>query len=97
MKHVLVLLLVTIGPLLYAQKVTLQGKVTDAETGKPINNVGIYLTIEGLISYATDTDKFGNYKLDAKKGNYTLEIYHPEYEFTPISIELVTNEIKNLF
>jgi len=72
---------------------TLYGKVTDAETGNPIEEAEVYLTGEEN-EYRTITDRNGEYSLDCNSGKYDLKITADGYKSHSDTITLEEGEEK---
>nr|WP_317632683.1 carboxypeptidase-like regulatory domain-containing protein [uncultured Flavobacterium sp.] len=93
MKYFLAYLLFFTTFLISAQKNILSGQVTDRETGKNINGVTVELV--GTAA-TTSTNTNGSYKLEIATGNYTLQVYHPEYSVFKTSIFIDNNKTQNI-
>lgn len=61
------------------------GKVTNAQTGEPIENARIFLMEDANIEPAV-TDEEGNYSLTAYEGTYTMKIVAPLYSDQEIEV-----------
>ena len=93
MKYIFLIITTLVSYTSLAQLVTLQGKITDAETGEAI----IGATIELVSSYVSTTSNTkGEYSLQAPKGDFTLQVYHPEYSILQQPITISKNETKNI-
>ncbi len=53
---------------------SLQGKVTDVETGEELIGANIVLTLNGVYSAGTSTDFDGNYSVNVDPGTYDVEV-----------------------
>jgi len=76
-----------------AAQSTVTGKITDAETGLPLEGASVFAqnTTKGAI-----TDKEGFYKLRLDKGGYELIVSFTGYESRTINFEAVTDRAFNL-
>ncbi|RMF25350.1 MAG: TonB-dependent receptor [Bacteroidetes bacterium] len=77
----LTLVLFLAGGALFGQGTSLQGKVTDADTGEPIifGNVAVYKN--GVLITGTDTDLDGNYSINPlDPGTYEVEFSYTGYQ-----------------
>jgi Fe(3+) dicitrate transport protein len=68
------------------------GKVTDAVSGLPINQVGIYDKDAGVI---TTTDIEGTYSFETTKGNITLILFISEYQVLEKAMTFTTSSVVN--
>ncbi|MFF2877683.1 S8 family serine peptidase [Gottfriedia sp. NPDC057991] len=59
-------------------KGTLTGKITNAQTGKPVKNAKVYVIEDAAVAPVT-TDAEGNYSLTAYEGKYTVQVIAENY------------------
>jgi hypothetical protein len=74
------------------QKMTLNGKVTDAKTGETL--IGANVTVYGS-TLGTVTNNYGFYSLTLKKNTYKIVVSYIGYSDTLQEIELVENQKLN--
>lgn len=70
---------------------TVQGMVTDAMTGEPIENAEI-LGSEGILA---TTDAAGMYSFTYQPGSYSFIAHHQDYQELPMLVHVVLNEVVN--
>ena len=68
-------------------KGTLTGKITNAQTGAPIENATIYL-IEDAAVAPIKTDADGNYSITAYEGKYTVQVMAGDYYGERFTIDI---------
>lgn len=105
MKHLLLLILCSLTTLVYAQKVTISGYVTDKASGERLINANIYNKDTYL---GTTANNYGYYSISLPKGKTTLVVsfigYQPqEFDLNlqedlnlNIELELSTDEIEEV-
>ncbi len=82
------LVLATLG--LSAQNIVLQGKVTDAENTRPLNDAAVVLSGTGKVAA---TDASGDFTFfDVLPGLYTIVVTQPGYFPVEVAAELKSNE-----
>ncbi|MDX2306022.1 MAG: TonB-dependent receptor [Microscillaceae bacterium] len=76
---------------LYAQRGTIRGTVTDAETGETL--IGVTVVIEGTTNGAP-TDLDGKYTIEVDPGTYNLQVSYVSYETKTITgVEVTTGQV----
>ncbi len=83
-RHFFLLYFLIVSPVLFAQKGTLRGSVSDRETGETL--IGAFVTVEGTTT-GTVTDLDGNFSLDLPAGTYAINVSYVSY--APLIIENV--------
>jgi TonB-dependent receptor len=83
-RHFFLLYFLIVSPVLFAQKGTLRGSVSDRETGETL--IGAFVTVEGTTT-GTVTDLDGNFSLDLPAGTYAINVSYVSY--APVIIENV--------
>src|SRR4028119_367926 len=81
-KYLLLLFLTCLSLMLYAQKITTTGRITDAN-GKPIAGVTVKSKASGT---ATTTNEDGYYNI-AVDGNDTLVVSHTGFGMSELAVE----------
>ncbi|WP_274517072.1 S8 family serine peptidase [Fictibacillus macauensis] len=76
-------------------KGTLSGKVTNAQTGKPVAKAVVYVLEDGAVTPVL-TDQNGVYHLTAYEGNYTLRIGGAGYYSQEVSVTLGKQAVKDI-
>lgn len=76
-RHVLVLLLILSGTMIYAQQGTLKGNLKDNKTQEAL--IGVNIQVKGGTA-GTTTDVDGNYTLSLEPGNYDIVFSYVGYE-----------------
>ncbi len=72
--------------MLFAQDASIQGKVTDGETGEPIIFGNVALIKNGVLITGTQTDFDGNYSINPiDPGNYDVEVSYVGYNTSRIT------------
>lgn len=71
-------------------KGTLTGKITNAQTGNPIENATIYL-IEDAAVAPVKTDAEGNYSITAFEGTYTVQVVAGDYHGERFTVDIPGN------
>lgn len=75
----------------YQRAAYLEGVVTDASSGSPINDVFVEIFTLDRIK---NTNLFGEYKSGtAAAGSYTVRFDHPDYETVELEVTLETSEV----
>jgi len=74
-----------LGMVAFAQQTSIQGKVSDGETGETLIGATVVVFKEGVQLTGTTTDFDGNYKLNVDPGNYSVEFSY--VGFSPQRIE----------
>lgn len=78
LKNLLIIAAAILMPFMASAQFSINGKITDRQTGKPLERAGIYLE-NSFIS--TQTDQSGTYTLkNLKAGNYLIRISHLGYQ-----------------
>ncbi|WP_041801606.1 TonB-dependent receptor [Flagellimonas ruestringensis] len=86
MKQLYISMLLALVPLFAYTQNTLSGKILDAETGEPLEQVSVYIP---QLENGTVTDQNGNYSLkNLPEGNYKLVISYIGFETYSTSIEI---------
>ena len=73
-------------------KVTVKGRITQANTNLPIFGANILIPQTG---YGTTTDSLGNYEMTILKGNYLIKITHQGYFSKNIQLADTINVTQN--
>ncbi|PGS51130.1 Ig-like domain-containing protein, partial [Bacillus sp. AFS041924] len=85
---------ITMAPI---PKGTLTGKITNAQTGKPVKNAKLYLIEDAAVAPVT-TDAEGNYSLTAYEGKYTVQVIAEDYFDEKVTVDInkenVTHDIQ---
>ena len=93
-KSFLLLLLISLSTITFAQKGFLRGKVIDAETGEGL--FGATISKQGTTT-GTSADFDGNYSLSLEAGIYTIEFRFFSYETKTVSeIEIIAEKVTSL-
>ncbi|MBP0726095.1 S8 family serine peptidase [Bacillus sp. RG28] len=72
-------------------KGTLTGKITNAQTGKPVTNAKIYLIEDAAVAPVT-TDAEGNYSINAYEGKYTVKVTADNYFDESFTVDITGNQ-----
>ena len=72
-------------------KGTLTGKITNAQTGEPVENATIYLIEDAAIA-PVKTDADGNYSITAYEGKYTVQVMARDYFGERFTVDILANE-----
>ena len=92
--HFFLLCFLIVSPMLFGQKGTLRGSVSDRETSETL--IGAFVTAEGT-NLGTVTDLDGNFSLDLPAGTYTIQIAFVSYApFTIQNILIKAGEVTAL-
>ncbi len=84
------LLLFFLCPLfLYGQKASIQGQITDSETGEELFAVNV---VQAGTTNGTTTDFAGKYKLEVDPGTVTIQFSYLGYEAQEITLELTAGQ-----
>jgi hypothetical protein len=73
-------------------KVTVKGRITQANTNLPIFGANILIPQTG---YGTTTDSLGNYEMTILKGNFLIKITHQGYFSKNFQLDASKNAIQN--
>ncbi|WP_205439679.1 S8 family serine peptidase [Peribacillus alkalitolerans] len=73
-----------------AQKGTVNGTVTNKQTGQPLANATLSL-IEDAVIQPVQTDENGHFSITAYEGTYTLHVYAPFFFAQDITISIPAN------
>lgn len=93
-KSFLLLLLISLSTITFAQKGFLRGKVIDAQTGEGL--FGATISKQGTTT-GTSADFDGNFSLPLEEGTYTIEFRFFSYETKTVSeIEILADEVTSL-
>ncbi|MCD8182823.1 MAG: TonB-dependent receptor [Bacteroides sp.] len=90
----LIILFCFLPLLLFAQKYTVTGRVSDGKTGEVL--IGVSIHLEAQPSYGTSTDAGGNYSLTLSKGEHVLIFNYMGYDTRKVKISLLGNMKKNV-
>ncbi|WP_342045359.1 carboxypeptidase regulatory-like domain-containing protein, partial [Bacillus sp. OTU530] len=84
---------------LQANPATIQGQVTDAQTGTPIAGAGVVTVVQGsgVIVASTQTDQTGNYLLTGiAPGSYNVVISTDNFTSQTVSVNLAAGETETV-
>ena len=73
-------------------KVTVKGRITQANTNLPIFGANILIPQTG---YGTTTDSLGNYEMTILKGNFLIKITHQGYFSKNLQLDATKNFTQN--
>lgn len=76
-----------------AQKVTLSGVITDAQTNELLIGVNVSVVEQNM---HTQTNEYGFYSLTLEQGTYTLNVSYLSYELHQETVPLTNNLRKNI-
>ncbi|WP_082459379.1 Ig-like domain-containing protein, partial [Bacillus sp. FJAT-25509] len=79
---------ITLAPI---PKRTLTGKITNAQTGKPVKNAKVYLIEDAAVAPVT-TDADGNYSITGYEGKYTVQVTAENYFDEKFTVDITGNE-----
>ncbi|PGS47730.1 Ig-like domain-containing protein, partial [Bacillus sp. AFS041924] len=79
---------ITLAPI---PKRTLTGKITNAQTGKPVKNAKLYLIEDAAVAPVT-TDADGNYSITGYEGKYTVQVTAENYFDEKFTVDITGNE-----
>ncbi|WP_056476173.1 immunoglobulin-like domain-containing protein, partial [Bacillus sp. FJAT-25509] len=79
---------ITLAPI---PKRTLTGKITNAQTGKPVKNAKLYLIEDAAVAPVT-TDAEGNYSITAYEGKYTVQVIAEDYFDEKVTVDITGKE-----
>ncbi len=77
-----ILLITVLGS--YGQMLKLKGKITDADTGEPLNDINV--KVKDRLGYLTTTNTEGIFSIDSLKGQEIIIIDYPGYKTQNIYI-----------
>ncbi len=94
LKKVVSLLLILIGPFVFAQDFTINGQVKDASSGEDL--IGVSIFVKELPGVGTISNDYGFYSLTLEKGTYTLIYSYIGFEGKEISMQLDKDIVRNV-
>ena len=93
---ILFLLLCTLSPAL-AQNTSLNGKITDGQSGEELIGANVTLFRNGVFVSGGSTDFEGNYSINLDTGIYNMTISYVGYQATKITgVKVVANKNNQL-
>lgn len=94
LKQLLIIATAILMPFMASAQFSVNGKITDKQTGKPLERAGVYLE-NSFIS--TQTDQSGTFILkNLKAGNYTIRVSYLGYQSIQKTISLTGNQTLDL-